>query len=238
MPFSRHSRLLRRHGPRPGHHPGRGRLHLGRPGQALPRRPRRAVRRAGGPRPHRDRRRDGQAGRGARLLPDLVLRPPARHRARRAARQLRARRPQPRLLHDRRRRGRRDGLEAGQAVLQADREADQVQGHQPVDRLPRHAAGRPVDHRHPGGQDPLRAPRAGRHQGPEHQLLPGARGVQARREGLRHLGRRTASPRRSSSRAPRASPPSSSSRSRTPAAASRRRPATSSACGRSATSTT
>ncbi len=48
----------------------------------------------------------------------------------------------------------------------------------------------------------------------------------------------TRSSRRSSSRAPTPSPPSSWSRCRTPAAASRRRPATSSACARSATSTT
>ena len=41
-------------------------------------------------------------------------------------------------------------MEAGQAVLQAHRQADEAQGDQPRDRLPRHAAGRAVDHRHPG----------------------------------------------------------------------------------------
>ena len=62
-------------------------------------------------------------------------------------RRLRARRPQPRLLHHRWRRGRRDRVEARQAVLQAHRQADQAQGDQPRHRLPRHAAGRAVDHR-------------------------------------------------------------------------------------------
>ena len=51
-------------------------------------------------------------------------------------------------------------------------------------------------------------------------------------------GRRTGSPRRSSTRVPTPSRPCSSSRCRTPAAASRRRPATSSGSARSATSTT
>jgi hypothetical protein len=85
MHFTRHSSTTRRRA-RAGHRARRGRLHLGRPGQALPRRPRRPVRRAGRPRPHRARRGDAaQAGRGARLLPAVVLRPPHRHRARRAA---------------------------------------------------------------------------------------------------------------------------------------------------------
>ena len=38
-------------------------------------------------------------------------------------------------------------VEAGQAVLQAHRQADEAQGDQPRDRLPRHPAGRAVDHR-------------------------------------------------------------------------------------------
>ena len=61
--------------------------------------------------------------------------------------ELRAGRPQPGLLHHRWRRGRRDRVEARQAVLQAHRQADQAQGDQPRDRLPRHPAGRAVDHR-------------------------------------------------------------------------------------------
>ena len=51
---------------------------------------------------------------------------------------LRPRRPQPGLLHQRRRRGRRVGVEAGQELLQAHRQADEAQGHQPHHRLPRH----------------------------------------------------------------------------------------------------
>ena len=47
--------------------------------------------------------------------------PPAIELSERLA-QLRAGRSEPRLLHDRRRRGRRDRVEAGQEVLQADRQ--------------------------------------------------------------------------------------------------------------------
>ena len=86
----------------------------------------------------------------ARVLPAVVLRAPAGDRARRPAGRLRARRPEQGLLHHRRRRGGRDRVEAGQAVLQARRQADEAQGDQPRDRLPRHPAGRAVDHRHPG----------------------------------------------------------------------------------------
>ena len=99
-------------------------------------------------------------------------------------------RPQPGLLHHRWRRGRRDRVEARQAVLQAHREADQAQGHLPRGRLPRHPAGGPVDHRHPRRQGRLRAARARRPQGPQHQHVPRARAPARRREGLRPLGRR------------------------------------------------
>ena len=105
------------------------------------------------------------------------------------------------------------------------------------DRLPRHAAGRAVDHRHPGGEGDVRAAGARRAQGAEHQLLPRAR-ARRRPRGVRPLGRRPDRARPSRSRAPTPWPRSSSSRCRTPAAASRRRPATSSGSARSATSTT
>ena len=98
----------------------------------------------------------------AGVLPAVVLRPPERHRAGRAGRRLRARRPQPGLLHHRRRRGRRDRLEAGQELLQAHRQADQAQGDQPRDRLPRHHPGRAVDHRparHEGSRSSRWCPR-------------------------------------------------------------------------------
>ena len=135
-------------------------------GKALPRRAGRAVRRPGRPRPRgagRGRRPTGAASwRSSRSGPTRTRR--AIELAERLA-SLRPRRPQPRLLHHRRRRGRRDRLEAGQAVLQADRQADQAQGDQPRGRLPRHPAGRPVDHRHPGGQEDVRAAGARRVQG-------------------------------------------------------------------------
>ena len=172
----------------------------------------------------------------ARVLPALVLRAPDGDRAGRAAGRPRARRPEPGLLHHRRRRGRRDGVEARQAVLQADRQADQAQGDRRGHRLPRHPAGRAVDHRHPGDQgrrssrwSPARiqVPNTNFYRAPEH-------GDDL--EGVRPLGRRPDRARPSSSRARTRSPPSSSSRCRTPAAASRRRPATSSGSARSATS--
>src|SRR5215475_7218250 len=43
---------------------------------------------------------------------------------------------------------------------------------QPLRRLPRHHDGGAVDHRHPGGPAGLRATRARRGQGREHELLP------------------------------------------------------------------
>ena len=147
-------------------------------------------------------------------------------------------RPQPRLLHHRRRRGRRDRLEAGQAVLQADRQADQAQGHQPRGRLPRHPAGRPVHHRHPRGQGDVRAAGARRLQGARTPTSTARPSTCATTRRPSAAGPPTGSPRPSSSRAPTPWPPSSSSRCRTPAAASRRRPATSSGFARSATSTT
>ena len=52
----------------------------------------------------------------------------------------RARRPEPRLLHQRRQRGRRVRAEAGPPVPQAPRQREQVQGHRARDRLPRHDA--------------------------------------------------------------------------------------------------
>ena len=81
-------------------------------------------------------------------------------------------------------------LEARQAVLQAHRQAGQAQGDQPGGGLPRHPAGRARDHRHPGGQGAVRAARARRVQGAQHQLLPRARAVRRRREGVRPVGGR------------------------------------------------
>ena len=168
---------------------GRGRADLRLARAQLPRRPGRAVRGAGRARARGARPGRVQPGQGARVLPAVVLRPPAGDRAGRPARGRRAGRPEQGLLHHRRRRGGRDGLEAGQAVLQARRQADEAQGDQPLDRLPRHPAGRAVDHRHPGRQEVLRAARPRRAQGGQHQLLPRAR-ARRRPRGLRPLGRR------------------------------------------------
>ena len=146
-------------------------------------------------------------------------------------------RPQPRLLHHRRLRGGRVGVEAGPPVLQADRPAPALQGDQPRHRLPRRHHGRPVDHR--------RRPRSARRSSrwcpgafkvPEHQLLPGPRTSRTTSRPSA-AGPPTTSSRPSCSRTPRRWPPCSSSRCRTPAAASRRRPGTSSGCARSATAT-
>ena len=132
------------------HRPRRGLLHLRHPRQALPRRPRGAVRGPGRarpqpswPRPPPSRPRSWPSSRcGPTRTPRRSSWPSAWPPG--------PRRPQPGLLHHRWRRGRRDRVEARQAVLQAHRQAAQAQGHQPRDRLPRHPAGRPVDHRHPG----------------------------------------------------------------------------------------
>ncbi len=130
-----------------------------------------------------------QAGR-ARLLPTVVLRPSAGDRPRRAAGGLRPWRPQPGLLHHRRRRGGRDGVEARQAVLEAGRKADEAQGHLPSGRVPRHSAGRVVDHRHPGSEAGVRAAGPWRDQGAEHEPLPRARSRARRRQGVRSVGGR------------------------------------------------
>ena len=109
--------------PAAGDRPRRGRPHLRRPRPELPRRAGRAVRRPGRARPPRAGRGRRAAGRAAGLLPAVVLRPPGGDRAVPAAGRGRPGRPQPGLLHHRRRRGRGDGVEGGQAVLQADRQA-------------------------------------------------------------------------------------------------------------------
>ena len=104
--------------------------------------------------PRRGRR---EAGRAARVLPDLVVRAPGGHRARRPPGRLRARRPQPRVLLHRRRRGGRDGVQAREVLLEAQGPAHQAQGDLARGRLPRHTPGRPGDHRHPGDEGDVRA---------------------------------------------------------------------------------
>ena len=108
----------------------------------------------------------------------------------------------------------------------------------PRRRLPRHPAGRAVDHRHPRRQGDVRAARARRATRCRTPTSTAPRSTCATTRRRSAAGPPTGSPRPSSSRAPTPSPRSSSSRCRTPAAASRRRPATSSGSARSATSTT
>ena len=156
--------------------------------------------------------------------------------------ELRPRRPQPGLLHQRRRRGRRDRLEAGEELLQAHRQADEAQGDQPRDRLPRHHPGRAVDHRAAGAQGAVRAAGAldvpGARTRTSTARPSASRAARTRTSRTSAAGPPTRSPSPSRTRAPRRSPRSSSSPCRTPAAASRPRPATSSGSARSATSTT
>ena len=101
-------------------------------------------------------------------------------------------RPQPGLLHQRRRRGRRDRVEAGQELLQAHRQADEAQGDQPRDRLPRHHPGRAVDHRPAAAEAAVRAAGALDVPGAEHQLstAPPSTAPEDEPRGVRPLGRR------------------------------------------------
>ena len=134
----------------PDHRSRRGVLRLRRARQALPRRAVGAVLREHRARARRHRPGRGRPGEGPRVLHELVLRASAGDRARRADRVAGARRPQPRVLHRRRQRGRRVGAEARAPVPQAARQAEQVQGDRARDRLPRHVARRAVgdrDHR-------------------------------------------------------------------------------------------
>ena len=146
-------------------------------------------------------------------------------------------RPEQGLLHHRWRRGCRDRVEARQAVLEARRQADEDQGHQPQHRLSRHTAGRAVDHRHPGREEVVRTARPGRAQGRRTRTST-ARPNTATTTRRSAAGRPTRSTSPSRWRARTQLRPSSSSPSRTPVGASRRRPATSSGCARSATGTT
>jgi Lrp/AsnC family transcriptional regulator, regulator for asnA, asnC and gidA len=131
----------------------------------------------------------GQAGRAAGLLPAVVLRPPRAIELAERLAALRPRRPQPGLLHHRRRRGGRDRLEAGQAVLQADRQADQAQGDQPLVAYHGTPQGALSITGIPAAKAGLRAAGPGRPQGAQHQLLPGTR-ARRRPQGVRALGRR------------------------------------------------
>ena len=128
--------------------------------------------------------------REAGVLPAVGIRHPDRDRARRAPRALRARRPEPGVLHHRRHRGRRDRVESGQAVLQAHRQTRQAQSDFARDRLSRHHPGRlaitglplfkaPFEPVTPGG---FRVPNTNFYRAPEP--------LHERRQGIRTVGRR------------------------------------------------
>ena len=169
--------------------------------QELPRRALRALRRAGRPRPHRARRGRGRAGRRSSRSSRCGPTRTRGDRPRGAPGRLRPGRPQPGLLHHRRRRGRRDRLEAGQAVLQAHRQAEQAQGD--LARRSRTTARRrgPVDHRHPDAQGAVRAAGARRaFKVPNTNLYRAPEHLRDDDEGVRPLGRRPHRARPSSSR--------------------------------------
>ena len=174
----------------------------------------------------------------ARVLPAVVLRAPQGDRARRAARRTTRRGDLNRVFFT------TGGGEAVETAWKLAKQYFKLTGkpmkHKVISRagrLPRHPAGRAVDHRHPGREEVLRAAGARCAQGARTRTST-ARPSTATTSRRSAAGPPTGSRRPSSSRAPTPSPPSSSSRCRTPAAASRRRPATSSACARSATGTT
>ncbi len=167
-------RLPRRRGA--DHRARRGLLSRGRERQAVSRRARRPLRR-----ParllvrRRDRRRRARADEGAAVLHELVVRAPARDRARRRARGACTGRPEPRLLRLRRLRGGRVGVEARAAVPRGPRRAA-LEGDLAAHRLPRHDDGRAVDQRHRGAQESVRAARARRPPRAQHEPLPPSAG--------------------------------------------------------------
>ena len=176
------ARRVRRRPRGADHHARRRLLRVGRAWEALPRQLVGTVHGPGRTRSCRAGRRRSTPGRDARVLPDLDVRAPAGHRARRAPRRARARRPQPRVLHQRRVGGRRVGVEAGAPVLQGHRAAPAVQGDRAPHRVPRHHARRALHHGRAGVAGAVRAARAGRQPRPQHAPLSAS--VRRRRRGV------------------------------------------------------
>ena len=215
----------------------RGLLRLGLRRQALPRRPRRPVRRAGRPRPHE------LAEAAAKQAAELAYfplwsyaHPKAIELAERLA-DAHARRPEPDLLHHRRLRGRRVGVEAGPVYF---KRTGKPNKHKVISRdIAYHGTsmgalsitGLPASRRTSSRwcRPRVRVPNTNLYRAPP------ARRPTAPTPRRSAAGPPTASRRRSSSRGRTRSRRSSWSRCRTPAAASRRRPATSSGSARSAT---
>ncbi len=214
---------------------GEGSYAVGHHRAPAPRRPVGVVHRAGRPRPPRSRRRGAGPGRDARVLPDLDVRAPARDRARGAPRRPRSRRPQPRVLHQRRVRGGRVGVEAGAPVLPGHRAGPAPQGDLAAHRLPRHHARGARHHRHPRAAHAVRAAHARRGARRQHQPSTSPIRATTRRRSCSRSPTRSRSA--SCSKDPRPSPRCSSNRCRTRAGASCRPRATSPASARSATGT-
>ena len=97
---------------------------------------------------------------------------PAGHPPRRGARRARARRPQPRVLHQRRLGGGRGRLEAGPPVLRRARRGAAHEGDRAHHRLPRRHARRPLLHRRPDDEGAVRAGADRGRARLEHQRLP------------------------------------------------------------------
>ena len=134
-------------------------------------------------------RRDGRAGQGARLLHHLELRPPGRDRALGQDRVADPGRPQPRVLHLRRRRVGRVRAQARAPLPQEERRARPVQGRSRA-RSPTTAP--PWARSSATGIPDLRAPfeplAAGSAPRAEHQQLPLARGPRPALGGRRDRG--------------------------------------------------
>ena len=169
-----HGRLSRRRGA--DHRSRRRLLPRGRERQALSRRSRRPLLRQPRLRLRRgDRAGGARADEGAAVLHELVVRAPARDRARDRARLARAGRPQPRVLRLGRLGGGRVGVEARTPVLPRPRRqgaALQVQGGRARGRVPRHDVRRALDQRDPGDPAPVRAAGARGAAREEHEPLP------------------------------------------------------------------
>ena len=123
------------------HGPGRRRLLLGRPRQALPRRPLRHLRRLGRPQQSPRHRGDPQAARHAALLAADARHQPGRRAAGEPAGRAGPRRPGRGQVPVRRLGGDRGRHQAGPAVPPAHRQPRQVQDHQPLPVLARLDAG-------------------------------------------------------------------------------------------------
>ena len=170
------------------HRPRRRMLRLGRARQPLPGRALGAVLREHRPRPRGRRPGRRRPGQGARLLHELVLRASAGDRAGRADRLTRSRRPEPRVLHQWRKRGGRVRLQARAPVPQGHRQPEQDEADRARDRLPRDQPRRAVGDGHHQPAPAVRAADARRPSRAQHQHVP--HGARHQRDLVRRVDRR------------------------------------------------